>query len=431
MRLIKLVMRIHHIGIDHRTAPIALLERLVIPRARLPEALRRISDHPGIGEVVLLTTCHRLEAYVATDRHSEATCHVVDAFAGLAGVPAHAVWESASIRRETEAVTHLFRVVCGLESMAVGEEQIVAQVRAALRRARAASTAGPVLTALTESALRVSKQARTETRVGRAGVSLVHAAFDVAAGEHGGLAGRTALVVGTGTMGALAARLLRDRGAGDVHITSRTHANAVRLAEEVGGTATTSDAWDPVLERCDLVVTSTGAQGHVLDADRLRVARKAAGNRPMVALDLAMPRDIDPLCADVEGVRLIDIEELGRLLTGHGAAGDVARTEEIVTEQAAVFLARRLEATVKPLIVALRGRAREVVDQELARLAHRLPDMADRERAETVAAVDRIVGKLLHTPIVRAKQLSTTPEGRLYLEALFRLFDLDLSEANA
>ncbi|WP_344900093.1 glutamyl-tRNA reductase [Actinomadura meridiana] len=424
-------MRIHTIGIDHKTAPIALLERLAIPAERLPEALRLISRPPEIGEALLLTTCNRLEVYVATERHSKATCHVVDTIAELAGVPAHAVWESASIRRETEAVAHLFRVACGLGSMAVGEEQIVAQVRAALRSARAASTAGPVLTALTESALRVSKQARTETRVGQAGVSLVHAALDVAATAHGPLTGKTALVIGTGTIGALAARLLRERGAGEIHIASRTLANAVRLAAEVGGTAWAADDWDPVLERCDLVVSSTGAQGQLLDADRLRVARKAAGNAPMVAVDLAMPRDVDPLCAGVDGVTLVDIEELGRRLAGHRASDDVARAEEIAAEQAAAFLARRLEGSVKPLIVALRTRAREVVDLELDRLAHRLPDLGDAERAETVAAVDRIVGKLLHTPIVRAKQLSATPEGRLYLEALFRLFDLDVSEANA
>lgn len=424
-------MHIHNVGIDHRTAPIESLERLAVPPGRTREALDRLTAHPAVGEALLLATCNRLEAFVATARHSEATCHVVESFAGLAGVPEHEVWGAVSIRRETEAVTHLFRVACGLDSMAVGEEQIVAQVRSALRAAREAGAAGPVLTGLAEHALRGSKRARTETRVGQAGVSLVHAALDVADGVLGGLAGRRALLVGTGTIGSLAARLLRDAGAGEIHVASRTAASAVRIAGEVGGTAVAPGDWAPLLERCDLLVSSTGAQGQVLDAERMRVARKDAGHAPFVALDLAMPRDVDPLCGDVDGVTLVGIEELGRVLAGRGRPDDVGRAEGIVTEQAAAFLARRLESSVKPLIVALRSRAREVVDQELARLGDRLPGLAERERAETVAAVDRIVGKLLHTPTVRAKELAGAPDGRLYLEALSRLFDLDVSEANA
>ncbi|HEU5026164.1 MAG TPA: glutamyl-tRNA reductase [Spirillospora sp.] len=424
-------MHIHNVGLDHRSAPIGLLERLAVPPGRTQEALERLTGHPAVEEAMLLATCNRLEAFVATERHSEATCHVVEAFAGLAGVPEHDVWGSVAIRRETEAVAHLFRVACGLESMAVGEEQIVAQVRAALRAAQDAGTSGAVLTELMENALRVSKRARTETRVGQAGVSLVHAALDAADDVLGGLRGRTALLIGTGTIGSLAARLLRDKGAGEIHVTSRTHGKAVRIAAEVGGTAVTAGGWPAVLERCDLVVSSTGAQGHVLDAERMRVARKETGHAPLVALDLAMPRDIDPLCGDVDGVTLVDIERLGRLLARRGRPDDVGRAGGIVTEQAAAFLARRMESTVKPLIVALRSRAGEVVDQELARLAGRLPGLGESERAETVAAVDRIVGKLLHTPIVRAKELAGTPDGRLYLEALTRLFDLDVSEAIA
>ncbi|WP_329521740.1 glutamyl-tRNA reductase [Spirillospora sp. NBC_01491] len=418
------MLHIHNVGIDHKTAPIELLERLAVPPGRLPAAVGRLAGHDAVAEAMLLATCNRLEAFVATERHSEATCHVVETFAGLGGVPDHDVWGAVSIRRETGAVAHLFRVACGLDSMAVGEEQIVAQLRSALRAAQEAGAAGPALTALAECALRTSKRARTETRVGQTGISLVHAALDVADGVLGGLAGRTALLIGTGTVGSLAARLLRQRRAGEIVVTSRTPANAVRIAEEVGGTAVASGGWAAVLERCDLVVSSTGARGRVLDAGRMRAAREKAGHAPLVALDLAMPRDIDPRCAEVDGVRLVHLEELGRLAARRGRPDDVGRAEDIVAEQAAAFLARRIETTVKPLIVALRSRAREAADQELTRLARRLPGLAERERAETIAAVDRIVGRLLHTPTVRAKELAAAPDGRLYLEALSRLFDL-------
>ncbi|MFC4907000.1 glutamyl-tRNA reductase [Actinomadura gamaensis] len=424
-------MQLHTVGVDHTTAPIGLLERLAVPPDRMPALLARLRDHPAVGEVMVLATCNRLEAVLSTGHRSAATCHVVETFAAMAGVPEHDVWESVAIRRETESVAHLLRVACGLESMAVGEEQIVAQLRSALRAAREAATAGPLLIAVTEHALRTSKTARSETRVGQAGVSLVHAGLDAAAETLGGLAGRTALVIGTGTMGALAARLLRDADAGALHVASRTPANAERIAGEVGGTVAPEAAWADVLERCDLVVSSTGAHGHVLDADTLRRARKNAGNPPMVALDLAMPRDLDPLCADVDGVHLVDLAALGRLLSRRGPAADLARTAEICAEQTGAFLARRLESSVRPLIVALRARSREVVDTELDRLGKRLPHLADGDREATVAAVDRIVAKLLHTPITRAKQLAGTPDGRLYLEALFHLFDLDTSEAHA
>lgn len=423
-------MQIHTVGVDHTTAPIELLERLAVPPDRMPSLLARLVDHPAVHEAMVLATCNRLEAVLVTDRRSEATCHAVETFARTGGIPDHDVWESAAIRREAEAVAHLFRVACGLASMAVGEEQIVAQIRTALARAKDAGTAGPLVISVAEHALRTSKTARSGTRIGQAGVSLVHAGLAAAADELGGLRGRAAFVLGTGTMGLLSARLLRERGAGAIAVTSRTHANAVRIAGEVGGTAVDEDGWSAALERCDLLVSATGAQGHILDAERLRTARKAAGNPPMVALDLAMPRDIDPLCGGVDGVRLVDIGDLGRRLAGAGAADDTARAERVVADEAAAFLTRRLEESVRPLIVALRSRGREIVDGELARLGGRLPDLTDRERAETVAAVNRIVAKLLHTPITRVRRLAGTPNERLYLEALTHLFGLETSEAS-
>ena len=414
-------MTILAIGASYRTASTELLERLSVPADELPAALERLRGSPAIGEVVLLSTCNRTEVYVAPRGSVSQAAHAVDHFfASRAGLSVAEVCGFLRSWHGTEVVTHLCAVTCGLESMATGEEHIVAQLRAAAR----AGVTGRVLGEATSTAFRASKRARTETGIGSAAPSLVGAGLELGAAAIGGLAGKRALLVGSGSIGTLAANALREEGLAGIAVASRTAANAARLAGLVGGTVVGPGELTEVLGRCDVLVCSTGAPEHVVTADVLRAARRGSGGAPLFALDLAMPRDIDPACRDVDGVTLVDLEVLGGVLAGRGTASEVDMAWRIVAEEAAEFAARDRAATAAPLITALRVRATEMVGAEVTRLHTRLPSLGDRERTETESAMHRVVQKLLHRPTVRIKELSAAAEGDLYVDALYRVFGI-------
>jgi glutamyl-tRNA reductase len=430
--MIGVTMAIIDAGLTHRTAPPELLERLLVPPEEIPDLLHKLHAMPRVREVLVISTCNRIEAYLESDETPAAVrIGVAEALAPRAAVPADEIEPLLTTGGEAHAVEHLFSVLCGLDSMAVGEDQIVAQFRAAVRLATGARTIGPVLTRLADAGLTTSKRARTETGIGRRGISLAHAGVALGSDHLGGLAGRTAVLIGSGTVGSLAARLLREHEVARIVVVSRTEANAHRLAAAVGGEVAQLPALPEVLAGCDLVVTAIGATAPVLSPSQLAPARLSAGHRPLFVLDLGMPRDVDPDCRHIPGVTVVDIETLGRHLAERELPDDVGHVRAVVAQEAAAFLARRRESAAVPLIGALRSRAQEAVDTELLRLHDRLSGLDDRQRAETAAAVQRVVSKLLHGPTVRAKELSAAPDGTVYIEALSRLFDLNGKEAKA
>jgi glutamyl-tRNA reductase len=418
------MMTIVNVGLSHRVTPADVLEKLVVSPAQLNDVLTSLHAAPAIDEVVVLSTCNRMEVYVGAQGPVEqVTRTVADLLAARGRIPVGEILRLTRVEVGAAAAEHLFSVACGLDSMAVGEEQIVAQIKAAARAAAEAGTTGPVVTGLMDAALRVSKQARTETTISTAGISLARAGLDLAHEYLGGLAGRKAVVLGTGSVGKLAARLLHESGVAQLTVASRTEAAAATVAASVHGKPLQAADLPAALADSDLLITATGAPVHVVLAEQVRAARERAGDRPLFVLDLGMPSDVEP------GVTLVDIHALGRHLADRDVPDDVHRVRAIVAAEVDSYVERQNQAAAAPVIAALHSQIRQLTEAELVRLNERLPTLSEQQRVETAATVNRIIRKVLHRPTVRAKQFATGPEGPVYLEALQQLFDLKASES--
>jgi glutamyl-tRNA reductase len=417
-------MTIVNVGVSHRTAPIELLEILAVPSAELGDVLARLHQIPSVDEVILLSTCNRVEVYAAAHGPAEpVTRAVADVLAAHGRIPTPEVLGKARVG--AAAVEHLFSVACGLDSMAVGEDQIVAQIKAAARAAAAAGTTGPVVADLMNAALRVSKRARTQTTISTAGISLARAGLDLARAHLGGLAGRDAVVLGTGSMGKLAARLLHEGDVGRLSVAGRSQMRTAEVAAAVEGRPLRAVDLTAALAGADILITATGAPEPVVLTEQVRAARNPAGNRPLFVLDLGMPPDVDPAVGWLTGVTLVDVAALGRHLADHEIPDQIPQVRALVAAETTVYANRQEQAAAAPVIAAMHAHIRQLADAELARLHARLPDLSDQQRAETAVAVHRILRKILHRPTVRAREFSTGPDGPVYLEALGQLFDLD------
>lgn len=419
------------VGLSHRTAPVDLLERVTLTTDAAAKLLDDLAAGELPGEAMVLSTCNRVEVYVDVEKFHAGLAQTSELLARRAGVALDDLTPHLYVHYEDRAVAHLFAVACGLDSMVVGESQILGQVRVALRAAQEAGTAGRTLGALAQQALRVGKRARTETGIDRAGRSLVTAGVEQAVRVLGPVEGRTALVVGAGAMSSLAATVLAQAGARDLVVANRTLDRAQRVAATAGGTAVPLAELPAALARADLLVSCTGAVGHVVSAELVAAAQAARGGRPLVVLDLALPRDVEAGVKEVEGVTVVDLERLAETLESTEHAEDVAATRAIVAEEVGGFLGWQRGASVAPTVVALRGMADAVVRAELGRLTARLPDLDARSRAEIDQTVQRVVDKVLHAPTVRVKQLAGEPGGHSYADALRRLFDLDPAAVEA
>jgi glutamyl-tRNA reductase len=315
-------------------------------------------------------------------------------------------------------------VACGLDSMAVGEDQIVAQIKAAARAAAAAGTSGPAITGLIDAALRASKRARTQTTISTEGISLARAGLDLAEAHLGGLAARDAVVLGTGSMGKLAARLLREAGVRRLSVAGRNPARAAEVAGSLSGRPLRASDLPTMLADADILITATGAAEPVVLAEPVRAARARAGGRPLFVLDLGRPPDVDPEVGRLDGVTLVNLTTLGQHLADREVPDQIPQVRAIVAAEVAAYTERQEQAAAAPIIAALHAQVRQLADAELDRLHERLPDLSEKQRAETNAAVHRILRKILHRPTVRAKDFSTGPDGVVYLDALRQIFDL-------
>ena len=424
-------MSILVVGLSHRSAPVDLLERVTLDADGVTKVIADLMACDLVSEALVLSTCNRVEVYAEVEKFHAGLAQVSELLGRRTGVDLEELTPHLYVHYEDRAVSHLFSVACGLDSMVVGESQVLGQVRLALRAAQDAGSAGRQLGSLAQQALRVGKRARSETGIDRAGRSLVTAGLDEAARVLGPLTGQTVLVVGAGAMSALAATVVSRSGAMRVLVANRTLAHAVRVAASVGGEALVLDALPTALAAADLVVSCTGAVGHVLSADELHAAIARRADRPMVVLDLALPRDVEPAAHDVPGLTIVDLETLATALATSEHAADVEATCAIVVQEVAAFLGWQRAVSVAPTVVALREMADGVVRSELVRLAGRLPHLDDRSRTEIEQAVVRVVEKLLHAPTVRVKQLAEEPGGQSYADALSKLFGLDPAAVEA
>jgi glutamyl-tRNA reductase len=415
------------VGISHRTADLRVLERLTIPAGDVGKVLDELLRADAVSEAALVSTCNRVEVYAVVDAFHAGLADIVGVLARHAGVETAELYEHLYVHYAASAAEHLFAVAAGLDSMVVGEAQILGQVRSAYGTAREAGTVGRGLHELIQHALRVGKRVQAETGLDQAGRSVVAEALADAEAALGGLTGRRALIVGAGSMGALAAAALRRAGIGDVVVANRTEANGARLAATlrdhgVSAVAVGLSGLRAEIDRADVLVSCTGSAGLMITAGM--VEDRPAG-RPLVVCDLGLPRDVAPELAELAGVTVVDLTSLQRRLGSSPSGPDTHRAGLIVAEEVRTYLATQRSAEVTPTVTALRRRAAEVVDAEMLRLNSRLPELDPAVRQELVRAVRRVVDKLLHTPTVRVKQLASGPAGASYADALRELFQLD------
>ncbi|WP_405100953.1 glutamyl-tRNA reductase [Micromonospora sp. NBC_01412] len=426
-------MKLLVVGASYRTAPVATLEQLAVAPADLTRTLDLLVAQPYVSEAVLVSTCNRVEVYAAVSGFHGGLGDICAVLAEQAGAPASSLATHLYVHYDAVAVDHVFRVAAGLDSMVVGEAQILGQLRDAYHWATGAESAGRLLHELMQQALRVGKRAHAETGIDRAGQSVVSAALGLAAAQlDGELAGRPALVVGAGAMGALGVASLSRLGAGPLTVTNRGADRAMRLAESYGASAAPMAELTDVLSTVDIVVAATAATEPVLTRDV--VSRALADRDPdrgaLVLLDLAVPRDVEAGVAALPGVEVIDIDRMAAILADGPAAADAAAVERIVAGEVESFLTWLRGTDVAPTVAALRGRAEDVVTVELRRLAQRRPDLSDDQRAEVARTVHRVVQRLLHQPTVKVRQLAAEPGGDQYAALLRELFDLQVPQTS-
>ncbi|MDT4932553.1 MAG: glutamyl-tRNA reductase [Pseudonocardiales bacterium] len=414
------------VGLSHRTAPVPVLERAAVPVDDLRKTLDELHRAESISEVLLLSTCNRVEVYADVARFHPAVGEITSVLARHAGLPVSDLSDHLYVHFAEAAAEHIFSVASGLDSMVVGESQILGQLRAAYALGTQTGSVGGVLHNLAQTALRVGKRVHSDTGIDQAGASIVSVALDQAASMLGSLDGRRAVIVGAGSMGALSAATLRRRGVTDIVVANRTADRAERLAASVGGRAIPLADLAAELVDADLLMSSTGATGLVVEADMIEGRR----TRPLAVLDLALPRDVDPSVGRQLGVSYIDLEALragGAMVSDE----EVRAASAIVAEELSDYLAEQQQLAVAPTVTALRARANQVIDGELSRLDGRLPGLDRAVRNEVADAVRRAVEKVLHAPTVRVKELAATPGGDQYAAALRELFDLDPATAES
>lgn len=426
------------VGISHRSAPVAVLEKVAVTEDDRPKLTDRMLASQHVSEAMIVSTCNRVEVYAVVDAFHGGLAEVGDLLAKHSGLPLPELTRHAYVRYSEAAAEHLFAVASGLDSMVVGEQQVLSQIRAAYAAADAQQAAGRTLHELAQHALRVGKRVHSETGIDRAGASVVSVALDRARAVLGTLDGRAAVVIGAGAMGGLAVAHLARAGVGHITVVNRTLERAQRLAHtaetmhDAAASASDLAGLVPALANADIVITSTGAVGSVVTlADAHRALNSARVDHQMVICDLGLPRDVDPAVAGLPDVTVIDMETLQRDPAAGAAADDTSAARAIVAEELSKYLAGQRMAEVTPTVAALRQRAAEVVEAELLRLESKLPGLADPDREEVARTVRRVVDKLLHAPTVRVKQLASTPGGDSYAEALRELFELKPGAAQA
>ncbi|MFQ6172278.1 glutamyl-tRNA reductase [Oryzobacter sp. R7] len=413
------------LGLSHHGAPLALLEAVALTPEGRTALERDILRSEHVTEVVVVSTCNRTEVYAESLTFHGALADVTAALAAACAVDRADLQPHLYVHYEERGIAHVFSVAAGLDSMAVGEVQILGQVRRSLARAQRHGHVGPALNGVLQQALRVAKRVHTETDIDLVSGSLVQAGLTRAEAVLGPLGGLAVLVVGAGGMGALAATTAAREGACTVVVANRNHDRARTVADRVGGSARPLTDLRAALVDADVVVSSTGSPGRVVVLDDVTEALAARGGRPQVYVDLALPHDVDLAVAGLDGATRVGLAELGEDLAGAGSAPQVAEASDLVTAEVAAFLLARSAEAVAPTVTALRTRAGELVDAELRRLERRTPDLSEAERAEVRRAVERVVDKLLHTPTVRVKELAQDGQGGSYARALSDLFDLD------
>jgi len=423
-------MRFQLIGVNHKTAPVEVRERLAIPESRLPEACKRLAEHPSIAEGMIVSTCNRVE-FLANMKNGTGDLRefLREYFAVDPGQFENHLYEFW----EADAVRHVFRVASSLDSMVVGEPQILGQVKEAYATARAVGAVRAQLDQLLTRAFAVAKRVRTETAVGSSSVSVASVAVELAEKIFGNLSGKSVYLVGAGKMSELAARHLLAHGASSIFVANRTYDRAIRLAQKFQGQAIEFTRLYDTCERADIVITSTGSPHFIFKREHGERFMARRRNRPMFFIDIAVPRDVDPELNKLDGIFVYDIDDLQQAVTSHVAdrKKEAEKAEAIVNGEVEKFRARLLTLDVVPTIVSLQDHLETIRQAEIDRVRGRLGTMTTDQELAVEALSRGIINKIMHTPISTLKTAARDPESTTVVELVRRLFNLQDKEKQA
>lgn len=417
-------MSILVIGVNHRSGPLSVLERVSLVGDELPKSVHNLASRDNVREVVVLSTCNRTEIYAVAELFHGAYADIRDFLCDLGDISHDELHPHLYSQHDDAAVRHLFDVASGLDSAVVGESEILGQIRSAWETAQREGGARGSLNLLFRHAIEVGKRARTETDIGRGTASVSHAAVEMAVEHHGGIDGLTVAVLGAGAMGEGIAVALRNAGVGDIIVVNRSAARGQALAERVGGTTVGTDRLPAALAQADLLLTSTGSGEALVTRDMLAGADRSG--RPLLIVDVAVPRDVDPAAADLDDVTILDLDDLTTWAERGRSQrlAEVDRVDDIVIEEVDRFLADAAALRAAPLVTALRSRAEELRQHEIDRHARKLSALDDGQRELVEAITKGLLAKLLHEPSVRLRNQAGTPQGDRNAAAIADLFDL-------
>jgi glutamyl-tRNA reductase len=414
------------IGLSHRSAPLDLLERVAVQEPDLPKKLHELRLRPNLSEAVVLSTCHRVEIYAVAERFHPGFAELRDVLIDQAGPARDRAGDAVYFHHDLAAASHLFEVAAGLDSAVIGETEILGQVADAWERARVEGAAGPTLNLLFRHAVEAGKRARALTGISRGITSVSQAAVAMAADRIGGLTARRVVLVGAGSIGEQLARVLAGAQPAELVIVNRTPPAAEALAAEVGARVAPLRALARELDDADVCVTSTGAPIAILDHDDLDAAAERRRGRPLLVVDVAVPRNVVAAADEIPGLTLLDIDDVRRFVDSNidDRRREAERARGILDDQLERYAAESTAREVAPLVLTMRRQAEAVRRAELDRLSGRLAGLDERQREAVEALTKGIMAKLLHEPTVRLKDAAGTPRGERLADALRELFDL-------
>ncbi|MGA2965081.1 MAG: glutamyl-tRNA reductase [Terriglobales bacterium] len=416
-------MNFQLIGVNHKTAPVEVRERLAIPESHLAEACKKLAEHPSVAEGMIVSTCNRVE-FIANMKNGSGDLRefLREYFETDLGQFESHLYEF----REDEAIRHIFRVAASLDSMVVGEPQILGQVKEAYATARAVGAVRAQLDQLLTRAFAVAKRVRTETAVGSSSVSIASVAVELAEKIFGSLNGKSVYLVGAGKMSELAARHLLAHGAASLFVANRTYDRAIRLAQKFNGQAIEFSRLYDTCDRADIVITSTGSPNFIFKPEHGEKLMALRRNKPMFFIDIAVPRDVDPEMNEIDGIFVYDIDDLQQAVSSHVAdrKKEAERAEAIVTDEVAKFHARLQTLDVVPTIVSLQDHLETIRQAEIDRVRGRLGSMTTDQELAVEALTRGIVNKIMHTPISTLKTAARDPESTTVIDLVRRLFNL-------
>jgi glutamyl-tRNA reductase len=413
-------------GLNHRTAPVEVRERLAFNDARLMGALDELKRRPGLLEAMILSTCNRVEIAVTADEGTEAEDVIEEFLAGMQQVPREWIGQYLYHHRGQDAIRHLFRVASSLDSMIVGEPQILGQLKAAYAAAKSQGAISGFLDMVLSRAFRVAKRVRTETEIGQSAVSVSYAAVELAREIFGSLGDRRVLLVGAGKMSELSARHLRRSGVGGIFVTNRTRERAMDMAALFEGSVVDYERFTATLPEMDIVIASSGAPHYILHKDQMRKVIDARKNRPMFLIDIAVPRNIEPAVNELDNVFLYDIDDLQKVVDRNvkGRKKVAEQAEDIIREEVERMMLRLKAREVAPMIVSLQEQLEQLRQAELERVRGKLGALTPQQEEAIEALTRGIINKIAHGPISELRKQAAEPDGPNFANVIRRVFRL-------